>query len=339
MKTKLLFIVSCILAVSIFSCKHEYKKTELPLIEYDILINNYGNNYSWFDHIEGFQRIELFTILIEGAYSGKYKLEDMEGNKIKVASLDKYFELPPSENSDSEVVMLMNKDNLNGLRFREKWSINQETGMTEKEVLAICPVHFRHHPLTDGSDFSEVHPLFWIYPSEQEKKTNEMIVIKNIAYDVYIDNTFATISRAYEGQLPFYFCNIETSLRKEIINIILDAGFEKKTPVYDFFMTPMSDQDMEFLKGQKEVVQYEDPENPEIELDSIRVSTLDRTQIVRFKFIEEWSMDKTSLKFSKQVIAMSPFIISYDEHGECRGLKFLFWIVFDENRAKSLVFE
>jgi hypothetical protein len=339
MKTRILLIFISIIVISFLSCKREGKKVELPRIEYDVLINNYGNNYSWFDHIDGFQRVDLFGILIESAKTGKYKLEDMDGNRIDPATMDAFFQLPPVGDSATEAVMPMTKENLSGFRFREKWIIHKKTGLIEKEVIAICPVHFRHHPLTDSSEFAEAFPLFWIFPSESDEKAEEMVVTKNIAYDVYLDNTLPVISGAYGTKLPFYFFNIETSLRKEIINYVLDAGFDKKTPVYDFFMTPMSDQDLELLKEQKETVFYEDPKNPGTELDSIRITTLDRTQIVRLKFIEEWTLNKTSLKFSKRIIAVSPSVISYDEYGEFRGYKFLFWLVFDESRAQSLLFE
>jgi len=49
-------------------------------------------------------------------------------------------------------------------------------------------------------------------------------------------------------------------------------------------------------------------------------------------------LDKNTMQFSKKVIAVSPSVISYDEGGDFKGFRFLFWLLFDKKKKEELVF-
>ncbi len=322
-----LFIIIVIVILHLSSCKEKPKIKELPKIEYDVLINNFGNNYSWFDHVEGFQRLDFFNLLLAEVKTGKFTIESSDGNPLNINAIDSMMLIHIATDTVDSLVQI-NSELLNGLRFREKWLINEQTGMIEKDVIAICPLYFHKHPLIDQSDSYEVYSLFWIYPSEKADNNEEMIITSHIAYDVFIDNSQPIIKDSYGEKPAFYFSNIEQSLRSEIVNIIVDAGFEKRSPVYDFFMTPMPEKYLEYMKGDRGTVN-----------DTTQSSVLNRTDVVRIKFLEEWSLNTSTLKFTKRLISVSPYVLSYDEFGEFRGYRFLFWLVFDQEKVKTLVFE
>jgi hypothetical protein len=336
MKTKSIIVIF-VVVLSIVSCKKKHEVTELPRIEYDVLLNNQGNNYSWFDHIEGFQRIEFFQTILNNVRSGNFRTEDMEGNLLDVEHIDSILSLIVTEDS-LETQITLNAENLNGIRFREKWFVNTHTGMIEKEVLAFCPVYFHQHPATDDSPFSKAYPLFWIYPMSSESKPDQMIITPKIAFDVITDNTLFMVKHSYGDQLPFYFMNIEPSLKTKINNAILDAGFEKRTPVYDYFFMELKDDQMAQLQERHDTISIFKNDDSLLPVDSVFVYTLDRQTIHKLKFTEEWTLDKNTMLFSKNVIAVSPSVISYDDGGEFKGFRFLFWLLFDAKKKDELVF-
>jgi hypothetical protein len=336
---KNIHVLSFLLLIAIFSsCKKKYDIIELPRIEYDVLINNYGSHYSWFDHVEGFQRLELFQMIIDNVKTGNFKIEDMQGKSIPVDRIEEMMTILILEDTTQTEVFL-NSELLNGIRFRESWSVNSGTGFIEKKVEAFCPLFFISHPFIDGNTISTVYPLFWIYPVEGKRNTDNEIVVSKISFDVVIDNTLFFVSESYGQQLPFYFMNIEPPIKSLITNALLDAGLEKRTPTYDYFFTEMTDKDLENIEYKTDTLIFIDPENPQIMHDSIIERVLDRNSIHRIKFIEEWSIDKTTLQFHKTVIAVCPSSISYDEYGEYKGFKFLFWLLFDKQKKSEMVFQ
>ncbi len=319
------FVASCLFVVS---CKKKHKIINLPRIEYDVLLNNYGNNYSWFDHMDGFSRLEMFDVLISNARSGNFRIEDINGQQIMASDLDSLFELKLQDDS-TETRIQLNAENLNGIRFRESWKINSGTGEIEKEVIAFCPVFFTKNPYENGTFTQSVSPLFWIYPLENSTDKKEKLIMNKIAFDVVIDNTLDMIIFSYGNQLPFYFCNIEQVLKNEIIDAILEAGFQKKTPVYDYFFNEMKDEEIQLLESRYNKQDF----------DASTEILYEKSQIQRLKFIEEWTIDKQSLKFSKNIIAVSPSVLTYDDYGELKGFRFLFWLLFDQDKKTEMVFE
>lgn len=332
MKNCILIFITAVLLFSA-ACKKKYEIIELPRIEYDVLLNNYGNNYSWFDHMDGFSRLEMFSVLISNAKSGNFRIEDMNGQQITNSDLDGVFELKFLIDS-SETMILLNAENLNGIRFRESWKVNSGTGEIQKEVYAFCPLFFKKHPYQDGSLTQDVYPLFWIYPSENNVSTKDELVIKRIAFDVIIDNTLEMITTSYGDQLPFYFYNIETSLKSGIVSAILEGGLKKSAVIYDYFFNEMKEEDVKLLQER-----YGNKEISDDQGDGGNVFSLDKSRIQRLKFIEEWTLDKNTLQFFKKVIAVSPSELSFDDYGEFKGFKFLFWLLFDKSKKSELVFE
>lgn len=330
MKKIVLFVfVSVMLLVS---CQRKYKMIELHQIEYDVLLNNYGNNYSWFDHIEGFSRIELFHAILENARSGKFRIEDINGQAISAEQLENILKLHDMESGS---VIAFTAQNINGIRFRERWKVHSGTGMVEKEVIAFCPVFFKGHPFIEENPMTEVIPLFWIYPDLEKQSSGQVITIDNIAYDVITDNTLQMIQEPYGTGLPFYFSNIEPLYRSLIIDALIDAGLQKRTKTFDFTFKELSDEELRFIEKKEEVHSYWNERAGQME-DSIHVQTLDRQQILRLKFAEQWSFDKQTLRFTKSVIGVAPSVLSYDVQGDFKGFRFLFWLAFDQETFRKL---
>lgn len=325
------------LLIVLFSCKQKPENLQLQKIEYDVLVNNYSNSYSWFDHIDGFQRNDMFALILKQARSGEFKLEDMTGNPILPDAIDSLLSLNLMMDSiDSTVIV--NNELLNGLRFRESWTINPETGFIEKKIIAICPLYYSHHELMDEMPI-EVYPFFWMYSDTTAAAGEPIVLAEKIAYDVFIDNTTPYIMYSYGEDLPFFFMNIETSMREKIINAIIESAFNEEYVSYDFFFLPMSEKEMSRIKESHDTVTVIDPNDINEYIDTVVTKKLDIANIVRLKFIERWTLDPVTMQFTKTVYAVNPSEISFNEFGEFRGFKPLFWLLFDESQKENFTFK
>jgi hypothetical protein len=153
MKKIIYFCLFCML-LCITACKKKHPSIHLQKIEYDVMVNNYANSYSWFDHIEGFSRIDLFTLILQKSQSGDYVIKDMNNNEISSSEIDKLLKIQLFEHEDSSMQTIqLNAELLNGIRFLEEWHINEVTGFIEKNVIAFAPLYYSKNIHIDESNY------------------------------------------------------------------------------------------------------------------------------------------------------------------------------------------
>jgi len=70
--------------------------------------------------------------------------------------------------------------------------------------------------------------------------------------------------------------------------------------------------------------------------DTVVHSRLDFHDIVKVRFLEEWTIDETSMIVTKNIAGISPIIKSFDSEGNFRGYKPLFWIYLDEDYPQKM---
>lgn len=319
------------------SCKKEENYMEIELIEYDVLINNFSYNYSWFDNIEGSKRLNLFDLILKSGLSGKFEIQNIDNVEIKPDQIQGLLNIEILNDSIKETITL-NSNKLNGLRFREKWEINTKTSEITKTVIAICPLYFHKHILLEN-DKNEVFPIFWIFPNSELKSNDKYNLTDKIAFDVIIDNTNHLITDTYGNKNEFFFHNIEVSNRNNLVSIIFDAATNKHTKSYDFFFNELSDNEIKQTLIRNESVSIPDTLNIGLFIDQNIEIDIEKSDIQRIKFIEKWEIDKESLQFTKQVIAISPAYMVFGNNAEFRGFKSMFWLLFNEKEKKNMIFE
>jgi len=337
MKHSTLFFLS-ILSISIcfHSCKDKQEYFEVPHIEYDVLINNYNNHYSWFDNIEGYQRTILLETIIDIAEQNQ-QITVLDKHDVRIENKHIKTILIEILHSFSENKHLSFYD-INGLRFREQWSVNTSNGFIKKDILGIGLLYFENHMLINDS-ISEPHLLLWLtFESDQQHTPKYSQITKTIAYDVSISNKNMITVDTYGEKTPYYFANIEPTIRKQLVELFLSACFENKVPAYDYFFTKLSKTEISNIKEKKDTLQIPVPNSLDIK-DTVIISIPNISNINRIKFLEQWEIDKNTLAFRKTVIAISPSEEMFDDFGNLRGYKPLFWLVFDEKAVKSLRFD
>jgi len=321
-----------VILFSLNSCKKKIEYIEIPRIEYNVLINNQNNHYSWFDNIEGYQRTDFIETLIDEVEKHDATIEDRKNNKLD------------NQNTKSILIELLqtyseqhniNIQDINGLRFREKWIINKSNGFIEKKVNAIGLIYYDKHILF-GDSITQSNLLMWIILNNNKTMNPKLSKLTNaIAYDVPISfNNYSSL-RSQNEKTPFYFENIEPSLRYQIVELLLKICFELKVPAYDYFFSELSKADISNIQEKNDTIQLTSFDNI---TDSVIVLKPNISMINKLKFVEKWEIDYSTLTFNKTVVAISPSEEMIDNYGNLRGYKPLFWLVYDKKTIEALSF-
>jgi len=310
---KLKLCLFVLVITSLTNSCHNKNKNRILLaekIEYDVLINNEllsSNNEQitfdwWVQNIEGSKREALLKKLSAGLSSGKLKAYDYNTEE----------QLSPEKISD----ILKTSENLlktNKLRFTEKWYINSKTLKFEKNVLSVCPVIFK-----DSVDI----PLFRIKQDTSISEDNIHPISERIQYDINIQSP--------NTNNGWWKDNIETSKRVQFIDFLLNCAFSGKFKTYDYFNERVQAQKLkdEYYWSENITLLRSNP--PYDKYDSIINHSIDKSQVTRLRFMEEWYIEDNSLSIIKKVKGICPIIKRYREDGEFKGFMPMFWIYTDK---------
>jgi len=174
--SKLKIITVVILGAILFAataCKQDNKKVVTEKIQYDVNIKSPDADYDWWiQNLPGPEREKLVGIILEGAKSGKFKAYDYFQNSISAAEVRSLMAdtivlrlmgtEPPYKEYDTTIVNIIHPEDIQRLRFLEKWEIDEESLQIEKSIYAIAPIARR----IDLNGIERWQPLFWIYTDE-----------------------------------------------------------------------------------------------------------------------------------------------------------------------------
>ena len=168
------------LAVLLFatSCQQNNNSIVTKKIQYDVNIKSPNPEYDWWiQNLPGPERESLVEMIIEGAKSGKFQAYDYFNNPISKSEVNSAFAdtmrlklmkiEPPYEEYDTTIIQIIRNEDIQRLRFMEKWEINPNNLKIEKTVYAIAPIAKR----IDMNGIERCQPLFWIYTDETFGKT------------------------------------------------------------------------------------------------------------------------------------------------------------------------
>jgi hypothetical protein len=174
MKPNLLIALLCALLLTSWSCSREKKDTRTLLtdrIQYDVSLKNSDSTSDWWiQNMEGRNREAFVKLLLDKAYSGKFKTygyfnhtamsaEQAKaiGNRSDTISVQR--ETPPYDLHDTIMKTQLHMADILRVRFLEAWYWNEDTRHLEKDVLGICPLLENY---TETGEFRGNQPLFWI---------------------------------------------------------------------------------------------------------------------------------------------------------------------------------
>jgi hypothetical protein len=145
------------------------------------------------------------------------------------------------------------------------------------------------------------------------------VITERIQYDVGIRNT--------DPEQDWWVQNLEGPSREKFVNTVLDAVWAGKVKAYDFFSNrELTASEVKELFGHTDTISVERAEPPHEIYDTVITTGLNRKEINRIRFLEEWKMDSRTLQFDKKVVGICPLEARYEETGELRGYAPLFWV-------------
>lgn len=169
--------------------------------------------------------------------------------------------------------------------------------------------------------------LFTSCNRDENKEKN--IVTQRIQYDVLIRNT--------EPDMDWWVQNIEGSNREMLVKNIIKQVTEGKVKAYDFLSyTPFTTDEIKTMMKRIDSISVERSTPPYDLVDTVMISEIRLSEIVKLRFLEEWSMNEKTLAFTKKVAGICPMAERLTETGEVRGYKPLFWVFFDDKYPAEL---
>jgi hypothetical protein len=161
-----------------------------------------------------------------------------------------------------------------------------------------------------------------VLTSCQGQTGKKEILTTKIQYDVPIING--------DPQMDWWVNNIEGSIRDPFTQRILKAALDGEVKVFDYYFYPLSPNEI-VANSSDTVYQTLRRTNPPYEeFDTMIVRTIDYQDIVKIRFLEEWTWEPNTLEIDKKVIALGP-VIQRQIGGEAFN-QLLYWIYLDKGR-------
>lgn len=174
--------------------------------------------------------------------------------------------------------------------------------------------------------FFQVLTLLFLAASCSNKNTKDdkLVLTERIQYPVFI-------KCPYDEETDWWRENMEGPKREKFVNIILDAALSGKVKAYDYITdNPLSKEQVNAIFNKFDTVTFTRLNPPYDEYDTIINIKLERKDIHRITFLEEWYFDEVNFKMEKKVVGIAPAITMYADSSEILGYKPLFWIYLDE---------
>jgi len=334
MKKNILIYSIILITVALFSCKRTQDKftTVTDRIVYDAqIMNNDPDVDPWINNMEGPQRDKFINLIFDAVKGSKIKIYDKDHKEVKyedvISHLMTYDTLKSSniKNKESkEDIIVSNsfdKNKISQIRFDEKWSMNEKTYEIKKDVFGFCPV--MAEVFQNGTSKNQ-QPLFWIYADTLNTDTanGNYIITKKIQYTIPI--------KAAEKSPEWWINNIEPTQRETFINTLIDAVLSNKVKAYDYAGNLMTKDLYNKYYNPTDTLDIENPETGKMESKVIK-HEIDRKDITSVRFIEEWSLNTKTFKFTKRVLAVCPVLKINDNDGNFKAWMAIFYIYFDNS--------
>lgn len=135
---------------------------------------------------------------------------------------------------------------------------------------------------------------------------------------------------------PFYFPMTPQNGWRSFIQIIIDAMKEGTIQAYselsDQFLYPISYKELMDKMETTKKVTLKRPDNPDVEFDTVITQHFNPSDVYKIRLKEDYFFDRQRSVMEVRILGICPMVNSYDEKGEYRGDKPLFWIYFPECR-------
>lgn len=159
-----------------------------------------------------------------------------------------------------------------------------------------------------------------------QQKENE-IITNRFQYDVNI--------KSPDPEYDWWIQNIVGPQREKLVELIVDGAKSGKYQAWDYFNNPIDRLEVANIFADTIVVTMMEENPPYNEYDTIFVYNILNEDILRLRFLEEWSINPENLQIEKKIMGIAPIARRLDFNGIERWQP-LFWIYSDEEFLKEL---
>mgnify|MGYP001250086804 CR=1 FL=1 len=345
MTNKVMFFCLALSMLVTFGCKPKSEKSTKDVIlskniEYDVTINNFKmfsqltleeSNLIWFrENIEASSRGAFLDMLFKKALGGKLNLTDANNKTIDTNQLKEVLCVtdtvqftrmtPPYNVYDTIIKKMISISTVTGLRFRENWSYDAKTMEITKKVISMAPLFSKLDTDKDGNEIiGENKVLFWIiFP---EKTTPSKVLTKRIVSQV-----------TYHNNSAFKNLNIDSVAIDTYIRKVLELAYSDTLNVYTWGDGDMADiqksgSDLKNDICSIDTISLMTPKHKHGSYDTI---IKHEPSITAIRFLEEWTFDPATMAIAKKVVGVCPVEMCYDQYGDLKGYRPLFWVYFSD---------
>jgi hypothetical protein len=148
----------------------------------------------------------------------------------------------------------------------------------------------------------------------------QQILTEKIQYDVPVING--------DPQVDWWINNIEGSKREPFLQRIMEAAANGDVRVCDYFNNPLTPQQVKAI-GSDTVYQTLLRNTPPYEeYDTMTIRSVSYRDVIKIRFLEEWTWNEKSLQMNKKVLGIGP-VIKKEINDESFN-QLLFWIYLDD---------
>lgn len=312
---QLSYLSLILLVIVVISCSEKAENEVLtPKIVFEAPVKNNDADLDWWvRNMEGPKRDALINFLFE-----KKLISSVTIHPYAIDSLCTDFKAGDS--------LILDEKNFvkyfGGIQFEESWDFNPATLEISKDVKSFAPTIVFSEP---GNPY--VLPAVFPLKNQKNESVN-FVVTPRIQYDVSIINDTSS------GE--WYRDNVEKSSREKYLTRLFEVVKSGKLDVYDMFGKKIVKQDVALIFSRTDTLAVADLNDPEVYRDTVITSQLRYSDITRLRFLEEWSIDESTLKFKKNILGLCIIQPAYDELGSFKGYIPLFWIYFDKKYPEAL---
>lgn len=136
--------------------------------------------------------------------------------------------------------------------------------------------------------------------------------------------------------LPFYYPTTKQVNLESFMQMILDALHDSLITAYDpsndEFLVPISYEQLMSTLSTIDTVYLPSPDPPYDLVEKVINTPFDPSTVKQIRIKEDWFFDKQRSVMDVRIIGICPITEEYDDEGELKGTKPLFWIYFPQAR-------
>lgn len=153
------------------------------------------------------------------------------------------------------------------------------------------------------------------------------VIAEKIQYDVSIKSP----DPAYD----WWIQNLVGPEREKLVDYLMDGAISGKFQAFDYYNNPLTPKEILSILSDTMVMSIMENQPPYDFYDTVVVNTIEKQDILRLRFLEEWKINPGNLQFEKRVLGIGPVARRFDENGNERWQP-LFWIYTDQNFIKEI---